>query len=153
MTPWNNQDWIQYYTCTHIFYFKHVDLPEHVLYFFFITKTCLYYFDPLKPHWGLQGYTLFFLFLLKNIDCGYSLEPPHWGSSNEYSQSMFWAEIWKISEFFFSENFPSLVVKFSIYLNRRVFVMSCKIDFSLSKQYKPSKNGMIFLQWWPKQQP
>ena len=29
----------------------------------------------------------------QNIDCGYSLEPPHQGSSNEYPQSMFWAEI------------------------------------------------------------
>ena len=70
-----------------------------------ITKTRLYNFDPLKPHFykvrrGLQGYTLFFLFLLKNIDCGYSLEPPRRGSSNEYPQSMFWAQIWKISEFF-----------------------------------------------------
>ena len=35
---------------------------------------------------------------------------------------MFWAEIWKISEFL-SENFQFLEVKFSIYLNRRVFVM------------------------------
>ena len=33
---------------------------------------------------------------------------------------MFWAEIWKV--FFLSENFQFLV-KFSIYLNRRVFVM------------------------------
>ena len=39
---------------------------------------------------------IFFLCLLKNIDCGYSLEPPRRGSSNEYPQSMFWAEIWKI---------------------------------------------------------
>ena len=34
-----------------------------------ITKTRLYNFDPLKPHFYitgvLQGYTLFFLFLLK----------------------------------------------------------------------------------------
>ena len=72
----------------------------------FITKTYLYNFDPLKPHFYiaklgcLQGYTLFFLFLLKNIDCGYSLEPPRQGGSNEYPQSMFCAEIWKISEFF-----------------------------------------------------
>ena len=29
----------------------------------------------------------------------------------------------KKSDFFLSENFPFLVVKFSIYLNRRVFVM------------------------------
>ena len=39
---------------------------------------------------------IFFLFLLKNIDCGYSLEPPRRGGSNEYPQSMFWAEIRKI---------------------------------------------------------
>ena len=39
---------------------------------------------------------IFFIFLLKNIDCGYSLEPPRRGGSNEYPQSMFWAEIIKI---------------------------------------------------------
>ena len=38
--------------------------------------------------------------MLKNMDCGYSFEPPRRGGSNEYPQSMFWAEIWKISEFF-----------------------------------------------------
>ena len=70
-----------------------------------ITKTCLYNVDLLNPTFikkkteGLQGYTLFFLFVLKNIDCGYSLEPPRRGGSNEYPQSMFGAEIWKISEF------------------------------------------------------
>ena len=40
---------------------------------------------------------------------------------------MFWAEIWEISEFL-SENIQFLVVKFSIYLNRRVFVM-CRISY------------------------
>ena len=42
---------------------------------------------------------------------------------------MFWAEIWKIEKyqsFFLSENFQFLEVKFSIYLNRRVFVMVYK---------------------------
>ena len=29
----------------------------------------------------------------QNIDCGYSLEPPRRGGSNEYPQSMFYAEI------------------------------------------------------------
>ena len=58
------------------------------------TKTCLYNFDPLKPHFyivklGFTGVYIFFLFLLKNIDCGYSLEPPRRGGSNEYPQSMF----------------------------------------------------------------
>ena len=71
---------------------------------FRITKTYLYNSDPLKPHFyivklGFTGvYSIFFL--LKNIDCGYSLEPPHRGGSNEYPQSMFWAEILNISEFF-----------------------------------------------------
>ena len=36
---------------------------------------------------------------------------------------MFWAETWKISEFLY-ENFHFLMVKFSVYLNRYVFVMT-----------------------------
>ena len=32
----------------------------------------------------------------QSTDCGYSLEPPCRGGSNEYTQSMFWAEIRKI---------------------------------------------------------
>ena len=86
-----------------------------------ITKTCLYNFDPLKPHvyivkLGFTGVYMIFLISAKNIDCGYSLEPPRWGGSNEYPQSMFLAEIWKISEFF--------IWKFSVYLNRLVLVMA-----------------------------
>ena len=74
--------------------------------------------------WGLQGYTLFFLFLLENIDCGYSLEPPRRGGSNEYPQSIFEQKYIKKYQSFLSENFQFLVVKVSIYLHRRVFVMS-----------------------------
>ena len=37
---------------------------------------------------------------------------------------MFWAEIWKHISFFLSENFQFLEVKLSIYLNRRVLVIS-----------------------------
>ena len=64
-----------------------------------ITKTRLYNFDPLKPHFyivklGFTGvYIIFLILLKKNIDCGYSLEPPHRGGSNEYPQSMFLSEI------------------------------------------------------------
>ena len=59
-----------------------------------ITKTCLYKFDPLKPHFyivklGFTGVYIIFLILLNNIDCGYSLELPRRGGSNEYPQSMF----------------------------------------------------------------
>ena len=70
-----------------------------------ITKTCLYYFDPFKPHFyivklGFTGVYIIFLSMLKNIDCGYLLEPPRRGGSNEYPQSMFEQKYEKISEFF-----------------------------------------------------
>ena len=63
-----------------------------------ITKTCLYNFDPLKPHFyvvklGFTRVYIIFLITAKNIDCGFSLEPPRRGGSNEYPQSMFIAEI------------------------------------------------------------
>ena len=53
-----------------------------------ITKTRLYTFDPLKPHFyivklGFTGVYIIFLILLKDTDCGNSL------GSNEYPQSMF----------------------------------------------------------------
>ena len=65
------------------------------------TFFSLVRFYPLKSYFyivklSLQVYTLFVLLLLKNLDCGYSLEPPRRCNSNEYPQSMFWAEIWKI---------------------------------------------------------
>ena len=68
-------------------------------------KTCLFNFDTLKPHCyivklGFTGGYFIFLISAENIGCGYSLEPPRWGGSNEYPQSMFWEEIWKISEVF-----------------------------------------------------
>ena len=70
-----------------------------------ITKTCLYNFDPLEPHFyieklGFTGVYIIFLIFAQNIDCWYSLEPPHRGGSNEYPQSMFWAEIWKKYQIF-----------------------------------------------------
>ena len=70
-----------------------------------ITKTCLFNFDPIKPHFyvvklGFTGVHIIFLISAQNIDCRYSLESPRRGDSNEYPQSMFWAEIWKISELF-----------------------------------------------------
>ena len=64
------------------------------------------------------------------MDWGYSLEPPSRGGSNEYLQSMFWAEIENISKFL-SENFQFLEVKFTIYLIRRVFVMGAQPDLNL----------------------
>ena len=39
---------------------------------------------------------IFFHISTQNIDYVYLLEPPRRGGSNEYPQSMFWAEIRKI---------------------------------------------------------
>ena len=85
--------------------------------YFVITKTCLSNVDPFKPHFyivklGFTGVYIIFPISAQNIDCRYSLEP----------QFIFGAEIRKISEFL-SEKFHILVVKFSVYMNRRVFVM------------------------------
>ena len=75
--------------------------------------------------------------LYKNIDCGYSLEPPQ----------CFDQKCEKISKFL-SENFQCLVVKFSVYLNRHVFIMICFVflltsgavseDLSLSQEVTKS---------------
>ena len=60
----------------------------------YITKTCLYNFDPLEPHFYMvklrfAGVYTIFLISAQNIDCGYSLEPPRRGGSNENLQYMF----------------------------------------------------------------
>ena len=43
----------------------------------YITKTCLYNLDPLKPHFyivklGFTGVYIIFLISAQNIDCGYT---------------------------------------------------------------------------------
>ena len=118
-----------------------------------ITETYLYNFDPYQPHFyivklGFTGvYIISFLFLLKNIDCGYSLEPPPRGGSNEHPQSMFWVEIYEISEFL-SENFQFFVVKFLIYLNWLVFVIlffnSVRSTMQQNSAFPPSVSRECF---------
>ena len=102
--------------------------PRSFLIRVFHHENTSIYFYPLKPHSYIvklefTGVYIICLISAPNIDCVFSLEPPRWGGSNDCPQSMFGAEIWKISEFFLSENFQFLEVKLSIYLNRRVFVM------------------------------
>ena len=91
---------------------------------FFLSQTCvmLYFFH---CNWGLLGYTYFFLFLLKNIDCGYSLEPPR-------PPTIYVLRRNKKNIRILSENFRFLVVKISIYLNRRVFVMIMSLRICIS---------------------
>ena len=97
-----------------------------------ITKTCLYNFDPHKPLFyvvklGFTRVCIISLISAQRHNLWYALEPPLRGGSNAYPQSMFWAEILRMSDFFVWK-FSFLVVKFSVYLNRRVFVMQISND-------------------------
>ena len=83
-----------------------------------ITKTRRYCFDPLKPHFyivklGFTGVYIIFLITAQNIDLAVLTSNHNLCFEQKYE---------KIPEFL-SENFHFLVVKISIYLNRRVFVM------------------------------
>ena len=67
--------------------------------FFFISKTRLFKyvenFNSKSWKFSEENSDIFHI-SSQNIDCGYPLEPPRRGGSNEYPQSMFWAEIRKI---------------------------------------------------------
>ena len=62
----------------------------------FITITCLYNFDSLKPHFYILKLGFIWVYINFLI-----------------SVQMFWAEIWRVSEFL-PESFHFLVVKFSV---------------------------------------
>ena len=107
------------HSCFDTLYFLSFFLP--FLQLVIITKTRLYYFDPLKPHFyivklGFTGvYIIFLIFAQKHR---------LWVLVKTASQK------YEKYQNFLSENFPSLVVKVSIYLNRRVFVMCSTITHS-----------------------
>ena len=107
--------------CTMILYAgsEYLDQPKQQIRY--ITKTYLYNVDPLKPHFyivklGFTGVYIIFLISAQKHRLWVLVR-------TEYPQSMFWSEIWKNIRIL-SENFHFLVWKFSVYLNRRVFVMT-----------------------------
>ena len=88
-----------------------------------IIKTCLYNFDPLKARFyivELKRYTFFLLIFAWNILL-VLVRTPREPVLTSTQQSFFWAEIWK--NIFLSKHFQFLEMKFSIDVNRRVFVM------------------------------
>ena len=69
-----------------------------------ITKTYLYNFDSIKPHFyivklGFIGVYVIFLISAQKHRLWVLVRTASGGGYNEYSQSMFWAEIWKTSDF------------------------------------------------------
>ena len=85
----------------------------------YITKTRLYNFDPLKPHFyivklGFTGVYIIFLIFAQTIDCGYSLEPPRRGGVLTSTHNLLFGQEYEKYQRFLSENFHVLVVKFSV---------------------------------------
>ena len=74
-------------------------------------------------------YDVFFLFMLKNIDYRYSLEPPRQCGSTG-THNLYFEQKYEKYQLFYLNYFSFLEMQFSIYLNRRVFVML--IEFFLN---------------------
>ena len=53
------------------------------------------FYNQKRENFQIKNFDIFRI-SAQNIDCGYLLEPPRPGGSNEYPQSLFWAEIRKI---------------------------------------------------------
>ena len=90
-----------------------------------ITKTCLYNFDPLKPHFyivklGFTGVYIIFLISAQKHRLWVLVRTAVLTSTHNLCFEQKYEEY----QNFLSENFQFLVVKFSVYLNRHVFVMS-----------------------------
>ena len=84
----------------------------------FITKTYLYNFDPLKPHFYIVklGFTgVYIIFLIS------AQKHRLWALMSTHN--LYFEQKHEKYQNFLSENFHFLVVKLSVYLNRHVFVM------------------------------
>ena len=73
-------------------------------------------------------------YFAKIIDCGFSLEPP---AVLTITHNLRFEQEYEKYQNFLSENFPCLIVKFSEYLNRCVFVMK-------KGKFSDKKNSDIF---------
>ena len=122
-----------------------------------ITKTCLYYFDPLKPHFyivklGFTGVNIIFLISAQKHKL--------WVIFRTASARRFWRvpTIYVLSRnmknirVFYLKIFSFWRWNFSIYLNRRVFVMKQKkLDSYFLRDTLVNYNqpGLISDHQWP----
>ena len=110
-------------------------LEVGVAYYFIqhITKTRLYNFDPLKPHFyvvklGFTGVYIIFLISAQKHRLWVVVR----------THSLCFEQKYEIYKSFLTENFQILEVKFSIYLNRRVFVMKHNFKRSVKSWFHAS---------------
>ena len=95
---------------------------------FFITKTCLYNFDPLKPHFyivklGFTGVDIIFLIFARKHRLWVLVRTASPRRFLMSTHNLCFEQKYEKYQSFLSINDKFLEVKFSIYLNRRVFVM------------------------------
>ena len=117
----------------------HLKMSAYVI----ITKTYLYNFDSLKPHFyivklGFTGVYIIFVISAQKHRLWVLVR-----TASTSTHNLCFEQKYEKYQNFLSEKLPFLVVKFSIYLNRRVFVMlnkkatqteSLPVKIELSKQ-------------------
>ena len=91
-----------------------------------ITKTCLYNFDPHKPHFYIRklGFTGVYIIFLISAQTHRLWVLVRTASSRRFKRVptiYILSRNMKNIRIFLSENFHFLVVKFSVFLNRHVF--------------------------------
>ena len=87
----------------------------------FITKTYLYNFDPLKPHFYIVELGLTGVYIIFRIS---AQKHRLWVLVRTSTHNLCFEQKYEKYQYFLSDFFSFLVVKISIYLNRCVFVMS-----------------------------
>ena len=111
-----------------------------------VTKTCMYNFDPLKPHFyivklGFTGVYITFLISAQKHRLWVLVEAVLTSTHNLCFEQKYEKNI----GFFLSENFQFLLVNFSVYLNRRDFVMHrsyCRFCSALAQiEFSPTPHA------------
>ena len=89
-----------------------------------ITKIRLYNFDPLEPHFYIVKLELTGVYIIFSYFCSkHRLWVLVRTASLKSTRNLYFEQKYEKYQSFLPENFHFLEVKFSIYLNRRVFVM------------------------------
>ena len=105
-----------------------VDCFYYLLFNCSITKTRLYSFDPLKPHFyigklGFTGVYIIFLISAQKHRLWVLVRTASAEAVLTSTHNLCFKQKYEKYQSFLSENFQVLEVKFSIYLNRHVSVM------------------------------
>ena len=108
------------------YHWSHMNQPTPI-----ITKTRPYNFDPLKPHFYIVKLGFTGVYIIFHISAHFFFGEAVLTSTHNLCFEQKYEKYLN----FLSDNFLFLVVKFSIYLNRRVFVMNRSFESLLSASW------------------